>query len=89
MNNATEYEAALAHQDFSIKEGDKVSLIDGVSAVTRFVPGSKRYGIVKRIRFIKESGDRVEGNEWVPGTSLKDGTAVRVIHSLIDEGKLS
>lgn len=89
MNDATEYETRHGHLQLPLKVGDRVSLIDGCAAVTKFVEGSKKYGIIKKIRYITDSEESVEVSEWMPGAALKIGTQVRVIHTLIDEGKRS
>lgn len=75
MTNKTVYTAAAAYPaDFSFSAGDKVTLLAGKTAVSKWVEGTKLWGTFVSVEYVTPNDERVTSGEWVAGTSFKEDT---------------
>lgn len=77
-SNSTVYTAKLAFPNvFSMKKGDKVCLVHGISALVPAPAGSKPSGTFLSVEYVTLDG-HVTAEEWAAGTPLKQGTVPMV-----------
>ena len=77
-SNSTVYTAKMAFPNvFSMKRGDKVCLVHGISAVVLAPKGSKPSGTFLSVEYVTLDG-HVTAEEWAANTPVKEGTTPMV-----------
>lgn len=84
----TVFTAKIAYPtQFDLKEGMKLSMIQGMAGVLPCAEGAKPVGTLLEVEYVTPEGERVQAKEWKAGTLFKTGTTPMVNFEEEDDGK--